>query len=286
MNERFVTVAERFLERYATGRPLRVAAVLAVLVCAILVGAAIGLGGFFLTMAGGMLLLVITLLWNSLQSLTDENSMSLQEALALGGPSPQEEQKRAVLRALKDLEYERSVGKISEEDYAELAQRFRQQAKDLLRALDQNLAPYRERVEAELQQRLAAEGAARRAAKGKGKRKRAAAETERARAALPAEVAEPASAETHSAPEHDAELAEAIEPTLTAAAAPTQRAAVKRPTRRCKDCETRNDLDAHYCKRCGQALSKPGQVLCMTCPAVYSGDLAECPECGMPAENA
>lgn len=278
MNDSFATLVERWIEQHATGFPFRLVVALFVLACAVLAGSVFGLGSFFLTIAGGMLLLIIGLLWNSLQSLTDENAMSLEEALALGGPTPQEEQKRSVLRALKDLEYERSVGKISEEDYSQLTHRYRQQAKELLRALDQNLAPYRERVESELRQQLAAES--RKHRPGKGKHKRAAAQPATERTTQPTDGAQAADAEASpdSTPTKPAEATES-EPR------PQTPRASKRPTRRCKACDTRNDLDAHYCKHCGQALGKPGQVLCATCPAVFSAELPECPECGLAPES-
>jgi hypothetical protein len=75
--------------------------------------------------------------------------------LTLGQPSAEEEQKRAVLRALKDLEYERSVGKISDHDYADLSARYREDAKRLIQAVDANLTPARERAEKLLAERVA-----------------------------------------------------------------------------------------------------------------------------------
>lgn len=118
-----------------------------------------GLGMGLLVLAGGLLLLAVALIWSSVQSLTGEAPLTLDEALSLAAPRAEEEQKRAVLRALKDLEYERSVGKISEEDYVELSARYREQAKLLLRTLDAELAPTRQRVERLLEKRLARAGA-------------------------------------------------------------------------------------------------------------------------------
>ena len=108
----------------------------------------------FLVLAGGVLVLVITLMWSSVQSLTGSSSLGFEEALGMGAPSKAEEEKRAVLRALKDLEYERGVGKISPEDYAELSAKYRAEAKRLIQALDENLAPARDEVERVLQKRL------------------------------------------------------------------------------------------------------------------------------------
>ena len=113
-----------------------------------------------LVLAAGALALVLTLMWSSVQSLTGGASLGFEEALGMGAPSRVEEEKRAVLRALKDLEYERSVGKISVEDYAELSARYRAEAKRLMQSLDEALAPAREEVERALQERLARAGVA------------------------------------------------------------------------------------------------------------------------------
>jgi hypothetical protein len=108
-----------------------------------------------LTLAALALVGGIALIWASVQSLTGETPLSLEEAITLGAPSAEEEQKRAVLRALKDLEYERSVGKITAEDYAELSARYRAEAIRLMQRLDENLKPARERAEKLLKDRLA-----------------------------------------------------------------------------------------------------------------------------------
>ncbi len=123
---------------------------------ALLAGLTRGFGFALLVLAGGALLLLIALVWGSVQSLTGEAELSLDEALGLGAPTAQEEQKRAVLRALKDLEYERGVGKVSEEDYAELKARYRAEAKRLLESVDEGLEPARARAEQLLAARLRA----------------------------------------------------------------------------------------------------------------------------------
>jgi hypothetical protein len=121
---------------------------LPVVALAAVLGSIYGLGMAFLILAGGVLLGVILLFRSSLLSLTSEAPMTLEEALSLSAPSAEEEQKQAVLRALKDLDYERSVGKISDQDYQELSQRYRSDAKALLLAVDRDLAPALERAEA------------------------------------------------------------------------------------------------------------------------------------------
>jgi hypothetical protein len=150
---------------------------LCVLLAAIVVGNVFGLGMAILTVGGGVLGGSIWLVWSSLQGLTGDVPLTLDEALSLGAPSAEEEQKRSVLRALKDLEYERAVGKINEEDYNNLSQHYRDEAKRLLRAVDKDLSPERERAERLLAERLAAaaSGKAKAEAKAKAKAAKAAA---------------------------------------------------------------------------------------------------------------
>ena len=141
------------VQSYATHA--RWAAPLLVIILASLLGNHFGLGVGLLTVAGGVLCGSIWLIWSSLQGLSGDAPLTLDEALSLGAPSAEEEQKRAVLRALKDLEYERAVGKINDADYANLAEHYRNEAKRLLRAVDADLGPERERAEQILAERLA-----------------------------------------------------------------------------------------------------------------------------------
>jgi hypothetical protein len=89
------------------------------------------------------LLLVIALFWSSVQGLGGESPLTLEEALTLGASLRRGRTEAALLRALNDLKYERSVGKISEEDYAELSHRYREQAKQLMQKLEGEQEPAR-----------------------------------------------------------------------------------------------------------------------------------------------
>lgn len=124
------------------------------LALAIGLGVWLGLPGGLLTAAAVALTLVVALAWQSLQHLSGEADLTFEEALSLAAPTTEEEQKRAVLRALKDLEYERSVGKISEEDFTELSARYRAEAKRLILAVDDTLEERRRSAERLLEQRL------------------------------------------------------------------------------------------------------------------------------------
>lgn len=214
----------------------------ATVIGAVAVGLGIGLGPAFLVLAGGMLLGAVMLLWSSLGRLTGESPLTLDEAFGLAAPSAEEERKRSVVRALKDLDYERSVGKISEEDYAELAARYRAEAKALLRTLDAGLAPLRKTAEKKLVARLKTEGiaAAPRNAAATGGAPDPATEAESSTAAS---TPPPNEAEGDNAP--GAEDANA-----SADAAPAELSAP------CAKCGTTNDSDATFCKRCGARLAE------------------------------
>lgn len=116
-----------------------------------------GRGPFFLVLAAAALGGAIWVFWRSLQSLTGEAPLTLDEALGLGAPAAEEERKTAVLRALKDLEYERSVGKIDEQDFMELSEKYRAEARMLLQLVDENLGSARRDALASLEKRIDAE---------------------------------------------------------------------------------------------------------------------------------
>jgi hypothetical protein len=126
-------------------------------VAATVAGNLLGRGPFFLTLAGFALLGAIWIFWRSLQSLTGEAPLTLEEALGLGAPNAEEERKAAVLRALKDLEYERTVGKIDEQDFLELSEKYRAEARSLLQLVDENLGSTRREVLAVVERRVATE---------------------------------------------------------------------------------------------------------------------------------
>lgn len=100
-----------------------------------------------LVLAAGALVGTVAFFWSSLRAMFGETPLTGADAFAMGAPSAEEEQKRAVLQALKDIEFEHSIGKISDEDYRILNARYRAQAKGLLRLLDNRAAPARKQAE-------------------------------------------------------------------------------------------------------------------------------------------
>lgn len=228
-------IDEVFEQFFAYAWIVPVLGFLAAVAASVLVGLAIGI----LIAAGTTLLIFIGLFWNSLQSLSEESPLTLDDALTLGAPSAEEERKRAVLRALKDLEYERTVGKISEEDYRDLSAHYRAEAKALLRVLDGENAATRERAEKLLRKRLRAEGLS------VDEPKRAAPEKARQAKPLKQPMHEPVDDE----PVDDEPVDD--EPVDDK---PVDDAPVDEEVNACPACHTPNDLDARFCKKCGASM--------------------------------
>lgn len=137
--------SERSLARMVSlGLPL------AGIVGAIAVGAIAGVGSALLVVAAAALLGTIALLWASVRTLSGDAPLSLDlEAVGARrhGVDALGEEKRRVLRALKDLENDRAVGKIEEADYDLLVVRYRDDAKSVMREINLQVAPLRDEAE-------------------------------------------------------------------------------------------------------------------------------------------
>ncbi len=232
-------------------RPSVIAAsvVIAGVVLAVVMGVLQGLGPAVLVLASLALLGVIALLSASVRSLSGDTPLTLDEAVGLGAPSAEEEQKRAVLRALKDLEYERSVGKISEEDYREFSARYREEARRLITKVDETLAASHALAERLLAERVASAGLSD-AAPQSAASTAAAADAASSRGLAPDEAGGPADEGEDEEEDGDAAKEGAAE------SPSSQRALEQRakPTLTCAACNTVNDGDARFCKSCGRSL--------------------------------
>jgi hypothetical protein len=238
--------SERQLGRYfAMGLPATAAVV------AVAVGALVGLGPGILVLAGGGLLGTIALFWASVRTLSGEaplaegfSTMTVRTAQRTDSAV---EEKRTVLRALKDLEFEHSVGKIDDDDYAELDQRYRTQAKALLRELDVDIEPLRAQAEEAARLHLA---------------KRGLTSTEAFAETKPSAEAKPTAA--RSAPRAEKDLGGPLEE--------------RRP---CLACKALNEADAAFCKGCGSRLRKDS---CPGCETLNELDADFCKKCGRKLE--
>ena len=131
------------------------AGIVAILALVVVVGRAFGVGPAILVLAATALLVVVGFLFRAVQSIAephdDENARDVLP------PTLAEEQKRAALRALKELEFEKSVGNISPEDYEVIVDRYREEAKRAMRAVDDERKTMRERAEKLAKKALSAE---------------------------------------------------------------------------------------------------------------------------------
>ncbi len=71
-------------------------------------------------------------------------------------PTQAEDAKRAALRALRDLEYEKGIGNVSPADYAKLLEKYRAEAKRTMRVVDEERKEARLRAEKLVAQEIAA----------------------------------------------------------------------------------------------------------------------------------
>jgi hypothetical protein len=208
----------------ALARAVGIGIPIATLVIAVGVGAATSLGPAILVFVAGALLGTITLIWASLRTLGGDAPLPTglaTAALISRDDRAVAERKRTVLLALKDLEHERDIGKIDETDYQIVAARYRTEAKNILREIDDEAAPNRSRAEQIARTHLKKRGLL-----------------------------------TEDAGHDDVAQRVSIEP-----APPTTKSAPPPPMpkelrRECEKCRTSNEPDAAFCKKCGASLVK------------------------------
>jgi hypothetical protein len=199
------------------GRVVGFALPLATVVVALGVGVVTSIGPALLVLASGVLLGAIALFWSSLRTLSGDaplpagfSALAAQRRAAVDAA---DERKRTLLRALKDIEHEHAIGKLDDADYRELSESYREQAKAVMREIDERLRPLYERAERMAQSYLRQRG-----------------------------LAEDAP------PPAGADAPPAAAPTDASAASPPA-APSSRTT--CAACGASNEPDAAFCKKCG-----------------------------------
>jgi hypothetical protein len=109
----------------------------------------------FMALSALALLATISFIWASLRTLLGgEHDLYLEQSKAVRARGDLLDEKEAVLKSLKDLEFEREVGKLSDEDFERLDVEFRKRAKGILRALDEDLKEHRDKAQALLAKEL------------------------------------------------------------------------------------------------------------------------------------
>jgi hypothetical protein len=91
--------------------------------------------------------------WRTLAPFTQSDRRASSTVLGGRTRAALEREKSLTLRALKDLEFDRAMGKISEADFAEMATRLRARAARLIGQLDAE-SGYREQIEREIARRI------------------------------------------------------------------------------------------------------------------------------------
>ena len=111
----------------------------------------------------GLILLSLTIgagalaglgLYHTLRPLTVAEFTEATEMVGSRTRAAVEREKALVLRSLKELEFDRAMGKVSEKDFHEMANRLRTRAINLIKQLDIETPGYRDLIERELEARL------------------------------------------------------------------------------------------------------------------------------------
>ncbi len=102
-----------------------------------------------LVLASGTLLCAVLFIWSSLRTLSGD--AQLLPSAELEDAAPPEAslfaQKNRLLRAIRDLENEHALGRLTEEDFETSREQYRAELRQVLESSDALLAPHREAAE-------------------------------------------------------------------------------------------------------------------------------------------
>jgi hypothetical protein len=93
--------------------------------------------------------------YRMLAPLASTDASAFSEPLSERARAALEREKVLVLRSIKELEFDRAMGKLSPKDFEEMVGRLRSRAMSLIRQLDEGESGYRVLIERELAARLA-----------------------------------------------------------------------------------------------------------------------------------
>lgn len=138
------------LDEAKLGRALALGIPLVAFVLAALVGVIMNAATAILVLIGAALLGVIALLWASIRVLSGDAPLPPElEALegATRGVDALAARKKMLVRAIKDLENERDLGKLETADFDQLSETYREELKSVMKRMDESLAPHRDKAE-------------------------------------------------------------------------------------------------------------------------------------------
>jgi hypothetical protein len=118
------------------------------LVGAGVVGALRGGASVALWLAFAALAAAVLLFWEALRSLVDPAAPADHDDDDASRLASLESRKNAALRALKDIAFEHSIGRLGDADYAQLEVRYRAEARAALASLDEGVQAWRDAAEA------------------------------------------------------------------------------------------------------------------------------------------
>lgn len=102
----------------------------------------------FFAISSVALIAALAAIWNSLRvAFGGGPGVVIETARDLPDHAALVEEKNSLLRAIKDLEYEHAVGKISDADHQRLDRAYRARAKQVLAQLDRDVKPLYEQAE-------------------------------------------------------------------------------------------------------------------------------------------
>jgi hypothetical protein len=118
-------------------------------------------GTVFLVVAAAAFGAVALQIWKSVAQLATPENKTPEAAKVASDRHRREleKEKAAVLKAIKELEFDRAMNKISEEDYKDAHANYRQRAVRIMVQLDAGGSGYREIIEREIRERLERRGA-------------------------------------------------------------------------------------------------------------------------------
>ena len=94
--------------------------------------------------------------WRTFAPFTGSDDRGGQSVIGRRTRAALEREKTLALRSIKDLEFDRAMGKVSEKDFAEMSGRLRSRAASLIGQLDTGMG-YRGEIEKEIARRIGAE---------------------------------------------------------------------------------------------------------------------------------
>ncbi len=278
--------------RRRLGRALKWIATAVVIVGAVIVALRFGAPSVVLWFAFAALTGAVMLFWEALRhGLAGDESSDDEDDGGSGVPADLEDRKNSALRALRDIDFEHSIRRLSDEDHEALREKYRAEARAAMQSIDESLnrqhGAFMPRAKA-LVARAAGEtvadveidGPRTQPGSGKKKKRRARLENERnddASARVTPPFAPPASNAAPATSAGDASAVLASPFTDSASDEPSEASASEAAAgfiapstddatnmaddpeadeRRCPDdaCATENDDDAVFCKKCGTRL--------------------------------